>query len=373
MSPFLAACVCAIFVTSAAYPYYRDLPEELIDEYLAYRDAPQAQLQSQGPVVNPKWPSSSIKLGQVTGVEAGPGGDVYLFHRGSRRWTVESFLPNNTYAQKDQGPIPEDTIVIVNGRTGKQVAARGANTFYMPHGLTLDNHGNLWVTDVALHQVMRFPKGAKEPDMVLGVKFEPGSDNEHFCKPTDVAVASNGDFFVSDGYCNSRIMKYSKEGKLLKTWGEKASGSLTDMALQVPHSLALVEKEDLICVADREDARVQCFNAGLKDATKTGQFIKTLFPQNAIGNVYAITYDPTGDVIYAVVHPETNADHARGYTISLDGRGLEEWWIDNTHRSLPHDVSVSHDGSDIYVGDISRDTAVKLERSQPVAPQKYMG
>lgn len=44
MSPFLAACVCAIFVTSAAYPYYRDLPEELIDEYLAYRDAPQVSV-----------------------------------------------------------------------------------------------------------------------------------------------------------------------------------------------------------------------------------------------------------------------------------------------------------------------------------------
>lgn len=45
------------------------------------------------------------------------------------------------------------------------------------------------------------------------------SDNKHFCKPTDVAVASTGEFFVADGYCNSRIMKFDREGKLLAQFG----------------------------------------------------------------------------------------------------------------------------------------------------------
>jgi peptidylamidoglycolate lyase len=109
--------------------------------------------------------------------------------------------------------------------------------FYMPHGLTIDKEGNLWITDVGLHQVwfpatilimckiyckinlyrniayasiypsnigcflkvMKIPKGSQEPNLTLGVRLTPGSDDVHFCKPTDVAVDSNGNFFVSDG------------------------------------------------------------------------------------------------------------------------------------------------------------------------------
>jgi peptidylamidoglycolate lyase len=47
--------------------------------------------------------------------------------------------------------------------------------------------------------VFRFPRGQKEPDLIIGEKFVPGNDDKHFCKPTDVAVAQNGDFFVADG------------------------------------------------------------------------------------------------------------------------------------------------------------------------------
>ena len=47
---------------------------------------------------------------------------------------------------------------------------------------------------------MKIPRGSTTPSLVLGTKLVPGSDNNHFCKPTDVAVASNGDFFVADGY-----------------------------------------------------------------------------------------------------------------------------------------------------------------------------
>ena len=53
---------------------------------------------------------------------------------------------------------------------------------------------------LSLFQVFRIPSGQTEPDLVLGEKFVPGKDDTHFCKPTDVAVADNGDFFVSDGY-----------------------------------------------------------------------------------------------------------------------------------------------------------------------------
>ena len=85
----------------------------------------------------------------------------------------------------------------------------------MPHGLEIDKEGNTWVTDAGLHQVMKFEKGQTKPSLgnfrnfdleilkmtfaVLGEKFVPGSDGDHFCKPTSVAVATNGMVFVGDG------------------------------------------------------------------------------------------------------------------------------------------------------------------------------
>jgi hypothetical protein len=70
----------------------------------------------------------------------------------------------------------------------------------MPHGLTVDSQGNLWLTDVALHQVFKFPaNGGSRPLLELGEAFVPGSDHQHFCKPADVAVLSTGAFFVADG------------------------------------------------------------------------------------------------------------------------------------------------------------------------------
>lgn len=55
----------------------------------------------------------------------------------------------------------------------------------MPHGISVDPQGNIWLTDVALHQAFRYKKNNfDQPDLVLGEKFVPGSDDKHFCKPT---------------------------------------------------------------------------------------------------------------------------------------------------------------------------------------------
>lgn len=63
--------------------------------------------------------------------------------------------------------------------------------------------------------------GAEKPSLTLGKEFSPGTSNDHFCKPTDVAVSQSGVFFVADGYCNSRIMKFDKDGKFLAKFGDE--------------------------------------------------------------------------------------------------------------------------------------------------------
>lgn len=105
----------------------------------------------------------------------------------------------------------------------------------MPHGLTIDHEDNVWVTDVALHQVFKFaPRGGsqEQPLMTLGKAFMPGAGDSKFCKPTSVAVLENGDFFVADGYCNARILKYSKNGELILNWGQNSfAGNFLNMVI----------------------------------------------------------------------------------------------------------------------------------------------
>ena len=73
---------------------------------------------------------------------------------------------------------------------------------------------------VGLFIFLQFPSNNTEPTMVLGEAFVPGDDRVHFCKPTDVVVAKSGEIFVADGYCNSRVVKFSKDGKFLAEIGK---------------------------------------------------------------------------------------------------------------------------------------------------------
>lgn len=80
----------------------------------------------------------------------------------------------------------------------------------------------MWLTDVALHQVFKFSSldnNPRTPLMTLGTQFKPGNSAESFCKPTSVAVTPSGEFFVADGYCNSRIIKFNKAGVKMIEWG----------------------------------------------------------------------------------------------------------------------------------------------------------
>ena len=93
----------------------------------------------------------------------------------------------------------------------------------MPHMLTVDSEGNVWVVDCGLHQVLKYAVGEggeadfRQPVLELGVKLQPGSDDRHFCKPTDVAIKADGGFFVSDGYCNSRVIRCKRRAFLCPT------------------------------------------------------------------------------------------------------------------------------------------------------------
>lgn len=254
----------------------------------------------------PNWRLRQL-LGQVSGVSIDTRGRSYLFQRADRPWQADDFDETNRYTKVHRGPISVSTIVEVDS-VGRLISSFGQNTFYLPHGITVDKNGHLWTTDVALHQVIRLNKDTRQPDLVLGEKFVPGNDAGHFCKPTKVAVASDGHFFVADGYCNSRVMKFDPAGKYIGEFGKKptagSAGNIDDNEFLIPHGLALLESLDLLCVADREHRRVQCFKAGLRQASDFGHFVRSLGSADRLGRVFDVAFDNTGNLL--ALHQEDN-------------------------------------------------------------------
>ena len=149
-------------------------------------------------------------LGQATGVGVDSHNHVFVYHRAGREW---GFPPPDE-------PIQFPTIAIFDGDTGEQIGSWGAAQFVLPHGLTVDDRDNVWLTDVGSHQVHKFTHDG-ELLLTLGTHREHGNDTSHFTLPTDVATLSSGDFYVSDGYGNTRIMKYSAKGVFQFQWGPR--------------------------------------------------------------------------------------------------------------------------------------------------------
>jgi sugar lactone lactonase YvrE len=148
--------------------------------------------------------------------------------------------------------------------SGNLVQSFGQNMFIFPHGICVDKDGNVWITDGQGrdgkgHQVFKFSPEGKVL-MTLGKAGVPGDGPDTFNQPNDVAIAKNGDIFVSDGHTpgmgNARVVKFSKDGKFIKQWGKHGSGP---GEFEVPHALAFDSKGRLF-VGDRANNRIQIFD-----------------------------------------------------------------------------------------------------------------
>lgn len=303
------------------------------------------------------WPGVYLLPGQVSGVALDSKNNLVIFHRGDHVWDRNSFDSKFVYQQRGLGPIEEDTILVIDPNNAAILQSSGKNLFYLPHGLSIDKDGNYWVTDVALHQVFKLDPHSKDgPLLILGRSMQPGSDQNHFCQPTDVAVEpSTGAIFVADGYCNSRIVQFSPSGKFITQWGEETSGSTPKPGqLSVPHSLALVPHLDQLCVADRENGRIQCFR------TDTKEFVREIKHASFGRNVFAISYIP--GLLFAVNGKPYFGDHepVQGFVMNFSsGEIIDVFKPVRKHFEMPHDIVASEDGN-VYIGDAHTNTVWKF-------------
>ena len=198
---------------------------------------------------------AGMKWAAVTGVEPAPDGGIYVIHR----------CFENSCLGRSEPPV------LQFDRAGKLVRSWGSGLFIFPHGTCVDGAGNLWVTDAQGqdgkgHQVFKFSPEGKVLMTLGGINA-----NDRFNQPTDVVVSKNGDIFIADGHRGSphnRIVKFSKDGRFIKTWGHKGSGP---GELSEPHTIAL-DSQGRLFVGDRENNRIQIFDQEGKFLTEWKQF-----------------------------------------------------------------------------------------------------
>jgi hypothetical protein len=185
----------------------------------------------------------------------GSTGGVAVDHH-DNIWVAER-CGANSCAGSDLAPILEFD------RSGKLLKSFGAGMFVFPHGITVDSSDNIWVTDGMGkdgkgQQVFKFSPDGKVL-MTLGKVGVAGTGPDEFNAPSAVAIAPNGDIFVADGHggdTNARIVKFSKDGTFIKTWGKKGTAP---GEFDVTHCVTF-DARGRLYVCDRNNNRIQIFD-----------------------------------------------------------------------------------------------------------------
>lgn len=289
------------------------------------------------------WPAlpPSHVLGECTAVGVDARDNVVVLHRSGRVWTTP--FPTD--------PIAALTVSVIDGRSGKLLTAWGTNLFIMPHGIGIDREDNVWITDVGRQQVFKFTHDGRLL-LTLGERGVAGADKGHFNYPSDVAVLPDGSFYVSDGYKNTRVVKFTAEGRYDFEWGGKGAGP---GQFNLPHSVA-VDATGRVIVCDRSNARLQVFDP-------KGRFLAE-WKGPLIGRPYGVSVGADGH-IYAIDGgdgPLKRQDRPRAVELDVYGTVLDRFGAYGTEAGqfvLGHDIAVARDGS-VYVADASANRVQKF-------------
>jgi hypothetical protein len=198
-------------------------------------------------------------------------GNIWVFHR------CFNVVPPGSATCINRGAA--NPPILEFDPAGKLLTSFGAGLFAYPHGFTIDKDGKLWASDVN-DKAEVLGMSAKNADgvimgqevlklsptgkilMVLGKEGVAGDGPDTFDRPTGVAIAPNGDIFVSDGHYpnahkSARIVKFTKDGHFIKSWGHLGPepGNFNE-----PHDIFIGGSQNRVYVADRKNKRIQVFD-----------------------------------------------------------------------------------------------------------------
>lgn len=261
----------------------------------------------------PGWPKlpAGVTLGDCSGVTVDARDHVWIFHRGAP--PVLEFDRDGNFVQ------------------GWKDAQIGSS-----HALRAAPDGTLWGVDVKQQTVLHFDRSGR----VLLTIGEPGKtgDNDSrtaFNQPTSIAFAPDGGLFVSDGYTNSRVVRFDRAGRYMRHWGTKGAG---DGQFNLVHDI-VIDQRGLLYVADRDNQRVQIFD-------QQGKF---LGKWTGLGAPWGLHYVRSEDVFYM-------ADGLNNRVVKVDRKGRLLGVLGGPGKGpgqfdLAHYLAVDSKGA-IYVAEI---------------------
>lgn len=219
----LATAAVAVRAQAPAAPAIPQLPFHLVENFFHY-------------------PAFSV-IGRLSGVAVAPNGNVVALNRGYH--PVLEFKADGSFLRS---------------------WGEGSTMFEGAHTLRYSPNGDLWYIDAADNIIFRFDKEGRttgtigtnpEPWTYLTHVYERGVPNKAaLYQETDIGWSKDGSMFVADGYGNSRVAKYDKDGNFVKAWGERGA---QPGDFNTPHSL-VVDQNDVVYVADRGNSRIQTFD-----------------------------------------------------------------------------------------------------------------
>ena len=233
-------------------------------------------------------------FGEVAGVAVNSRGHVFVFTRSNS-------AGGPAYA-------PAAAQLLEFGPKGELVReiGKGLYAWSFAHSVRVDRDDNIWAIDKGSDMVIKFNQSGQVV-MVFGRRKE-SADHETgpwenvdpprpaidglFRQPTDVAWDSEGSIYITDGYVNSRVAKYDKNGDWVKSWGEKGTGP---GQFRLPHAIA-VDRNNNVYVGDRSNRRIQVFDT-------EGRFLRmfTIDVPPVPGTRAVNGNTPTGDRLAAVI------------------------------------------------------------------------
>ena len=219
-----------------------------------------------------------LELGMVSSVAVDADGLIYILHRGDK----------------------SDTVVVVS-KEGNVLRSWGRGMFEIPHKIRIDPEGHVWTVDAKSSKVFEFDRlGKKLREIQVELPEQPRGG---FQGTSDIAFAPNGDFYISDGYQNARILRFSKDGERLGEWGSAGTGP---GEFDLPHGIAL-DPDGTVYVADRENLRIQRFDF---EGRYLGEW-------NLNGKVFSLKWTETGE-LWAGTQPHDVRNGNEGALMRLD-------------------------------------------------------